>query len=415
MAVNIRVAIAATTLLVATSTASAEPLRVSGIAEAAPPRAAAIPYTKADYEHMLYRRVLVGFYGADVDSDAFKSFRAFVAGKPIGGFVFYERNVASADQVSRLAASLQDSYPGEQFIAIDEEGGAVQRLARLPEVPLVPSARDMARLPRTESFKLYADLAKRLAGFGFNLNFGPVADVDVNPANPVVGGLGRSYGPEADAVIAYAGEFVRAHRLYGVEPVIKHFPGHGSASGDTHDGTVDVTGDWRPDELRPFKTLIADHGVRMLMTSHVTLKAGVLNMHERETVTFSGNAVRFITDELNFDGLIVTDDLTMKAVADAMDLTDAFARAILSGHHLIILSKLQPRVEDRLAEIVSATAARALTDPLLARAIEEADAKLRGFRKGGGRLVRSQAPPRPRWWQKLAKIESDARRGKSAH
>ncbi len=416
MAVKPLVAIAATALLLSALSPSAETLRVSGIPEtiSSTGYVASTPRSKADYEHMLYRRVLVGFFGSDVASDDFKSFRAFVAGKPIGGFVFYERNVASADQVAGLAASLQDSYPGDQFIAIDEEGGAVQRLARLPEIPLLPSAREMARLPRAESFDLYSHLASKLAKLGFNLNFGPVADVDVNPSNPIVGQLGRSYGSESDDVVAYAGEFIRAHRLYGIEPVVKHFPGHGSANADTHDGTVDVTGHWRPDELRPFKQLIADHGVRMLMTSHVTLKSGILNMHEKETVTFSRNAVRYIETEMNHDGLIVTDDLTMKAIADNMDLKDAFARAVLSGHHLIILSKLEPRVEDRLDEIVSTTAARALEDAKLARAIEDADTKLQSFRIARTRIAASQPaqPARPQWWQRLAKIESDARIGR---
>src|SRR5690606_35642736 len=151
------------------------------------------------------------------------------------------------------------------FIMLDQEGGQVQRLTPSVGFAGTPSARDVARGGIEAAEAVYADLARRLAREGFNVNFGPVVDLNLNPDNPVIARFGRAYGRDAASVTAFAAAFVAGHHAAGMGTALKHFPGHGSSLADSHHGFVDVTEVWSPAELEPYRTLIGEGLADMVM------------------------------------------------------------------------------------------------------------------------------------------------------
>ena len=167
------------------------------------------------------------------------------------------RNIESPAQVKALIAHLQAQARGPLLVAVDQEGGRVNRLKPAAGFPESISHEELGRLDQTEeTFRHAAATARTLAELGFNLNLAPVVDLDAHPDNPIIKGKGRSFSSDPEAVARHAAAFVRAHRAAGVLCCAKHFPGHGSATGDTHLGLVDVTATWHERELIPFCRLI---------------------------------------------------------------------------------------------------------------------------------------------------------------
>ena len=170
---------------------------------------------------------------------------------------------------------------------------------------------------------------------GINLNFAPVVDVNINKDNPVIGGLGRSFSPEPDKVAAHAKAFIKGHRKFGVLTAIKHFPGHGSSASDTHTGFVDISNSYQSKELIPFKKLIDSGYADMVMTAHVTNT----NVDPAVPATLSD---RFLTGilrrDLEFKGVIISDDMHMAAIINQFGFEDAIVLAVNAGCDMLIIS-----------------------------------------------------------------------------
>ncbi|MDP3426414.1 MAG: glycoside hydrolase family 3 N-terminal domain-containing protein, partial [Humidesulfovibrio sp.] len=173
-----------------------------------------------------------------------------------------------------------------------------------------------------------------LAAAGINLDFAPVADVNVNPENPVIGGIGRSFSNDPKAVAACAGAFARGLQSRGVLTAAKHFPGHGSSTTDSHLGFTDVTTTWTEAELIPFAELTRQNLADMVMTAHVfdarldpdypaTLSRAVINGILRE--------------RLGFTGVVVTDDLQMRAVAGRYGLKESVRLIVGAGADVLLI------------------------------------------------------------------------------
>ena len=152
------------------------------------------------------------------------------------------RNIESPAQVRALLAHLQAQSKIPLLTAIDQEGGRVNRLKPVYGFPPSISHEELGRMDQlAETYRHAAATAQTLASVGLNLNLAPVVDLDAHPDNPIIKGKGRSFSADPEAVARHAAEFVRAHREHHVLACAKHFPGHGSATGDTHLGLVDVT------------------------------------------------------------------------------------------------------------------------------------------------------------------------------
>ena len=168
---------------------------------------------------------------------------------------------------------------------------------------------------------------------GVNLTFAPCADVDVNPDCPVIGRLGRSFSADASAVTDCCTAWLDGQSQEGVVGCLKHFPGHGSASGDTHAGLVDVTDSWQERELAPYRTLIAQGKVPMVMMAHIVNR----NIDNKYPASLSRRCVDLLRDKLGFQGVVVTDDMAMGAIVNQYGYNEAVALALEAGVDMLCL------------------------------------------------------------------------------
>ncbi len=238
-------------------------------------------------------------------------------------------NIESPRQVRELTASLQHLARSPLLIAIDQEGGKVSRLKEERGFPATLSARALGALDDTTTTALYADATARcLADVGINLNLSPVVDLDLNPDNPIIGRMERSYGANPDRVVAHAAEVITAHHRQGILCTLKHFPGQGSAAKDTHWEFVDATAAWREIELEPYRRIIEAGLCDAIMTSHVYNA----RIDPDYPATLSKRTVTgILRDRLGFDGVVISDDLQMRAISRQYGLEIAVEKAIDAG------------------------------------------------------------------------------------
>jgi beta-N-acetylhexosaminidase len=170
---------------------------------------------------------------------------------------------------------------------------------------------------------------------GLNVNLAPVVDINVNPASPAIGALGRSFSAKADSVVLHAGWFIDEFRKRNICTTLKHFPGHGSASSDSHLGFTDVTSTWTPGELIPYARLLEQNAVDAVMTAHV------FNAH-LDSVYPATLSVATITgilrNQLGYRGVVFSDEMSMKAISGMYGLDEAMELAVNAGVDMLLYS-----------------------------------------------------------------------------
>jgi beta-N-acetylhexosaminidase len=244
----------------------------------------------------------------------------------IGGVIYFARNIVAPDQVAEMSARLQAIAPWPLFIAIDQEGGSVQRL-RAPFVELPPMAALGARGDAGLAERVGRLLGRELRTVGVNWDFAPVLDVDTNPANPVIGK--RSFGRDPALVAALGVALARGLEGEGIVSCGKHFPGHGDTHQDSHHTLPTLPHGLerlREIELPPFAAY-GRAGLASIMTAHVLFPA----LDASLPATLSPSILRLLRDELSFDGLIVSDDLEMKAVSEQYAVEALVTRGVAAG------------------------------------------------------------------------------------
>jgi beta-N-acetylhexosaminidase len=263
------------------------------------------------------------------------------------------RNITSPDQVRGLVDFLLAQAARPLLVAIDQEGGRVNRLKPAYGFPASVSHEELGRMDQPAETHRHAEVtARTLATLGINLNLAPVVDLDAHPDNPVIKGKGRCFSADPAAVVRHAAEFVRAHRAQGVLTCLKHFPGHGSATGDTHLGLVDVTRTWSERELAPFADLITAGLCDMVMSAHVfnaRLDA------ERPATLSRAVLTSLLREKLGFQGVITSDDLEMKAIATHYGLEQSVPAAIEAGVDLLCFGNnlgYDPDIARRVSDIL---------------------------------------------------------------
>jgi beta-N-acetylhexosaminidase len=252
----------------------------------------------------------------------------------VGGVMLFRPNVVDPTQVAALVRNLREASPGVPLVvSVDQEGGLVQRLRQpltvWPDMLSVGSAGDPARTQAVGRA-----LGSELAALGIAWDLAPVLDVHTNPANPVIGN--RAFGRTPEAVIAHALAFWRGLRAAGVLGCGKHFPGHGDTRTDSHHDLPEVGHDparLRAVELAPFAAAAAA-GAEAIMTAHVMFPAIDTQRPATMSRPILGGVLR---GELGFAGLVVSDDLGMKAVADRWPVEEVVVEGLLAGvdHFLI--------------------------------------------------------------------------------
>jgi len=244
------------------------------------------------------------------------------------------RNIINPAQTKELIEHIRHALGAGAWVAVDQEGGRVARLR--PERGFLPSlpARDFARLEPVEQAAEADRQARQLADLGFRVNFAPCVDLAINPENPVIAKHGRAFSDDPGVVTGCAEVFIGAHRRRRIITCIKHFPGHGSAGADSHLGLVDVTrlAD-PPRELLPFRNLIRAGMADMVMTAHI-LNRSIDPVHPATlSPAFINDALR---RDLGYHGVVITDSLDMRALADSCSLEESVVRALNAGVDLLL-------------------------------------------------------------------------------
>ncbi|MBI5653163.1 MAG: glycoside hydrolase family 3 [Chloroflexi bacterium] len=320
----------------------------------APTKGITVTATPDNLDVMIGQILMIGFRGFDANTDS--AIARDLRERHIGSVVLFdydlatqkrERNVQSPEQVKALCAALQNIAPTKLLIAIDQEGGKVARLTERYGFPPTVSQQTLGAKNDLAYTRQVADTtAQTLASAGINLNLAPVVDLNTNPNNPVIGKIERSFSDDANSVTNHALEIMRAHHARNVLTTLKHFPGHGSSKDDSHLGFVDVTQTWSRGELEPYRKIIAAGQCDTIMTAHVFNA----NLDSQLPATLSQNILTgILRAELKFDGVIITDDMGMGAIAQHYGFDHALELAINAGADILALANNSATFDENIA------------------------------------------------------------------
>lgn len=330
--------------------------------------------------------LLVGFRGTTVaEADAIV---ADIGDRNLGGVVLFDkdlpthsdvRNIVSPAQLKALVGGLQERAAVPLIVAVDEEGGLVARLDERHGFPPTYSAAELGRrgdpvFTRQQG----AALATTLLDAGITVNLAPVVDLNVNPTNPIIGALGRSFGADPTTVTAQAEAFIAGHHDIGVLTTLKHFPGHGSSTGDTHLGVVDVTDTWKPVELDPFANVIRDGRADAVLTAHVFNRT----LDPEHPATLSQPIITgILREQLGWQGLVFSDDMQMGAIRQAYGYADAVRLAILAGVDVLTIAQQQVYEEGIVAKTIDIVAGQVADGSISEARIDESYQRIVAFKQ----------------------------------
>ncbi|WP_095991092.1 beta-N-acetylhexosaminidase [Cystobacter fuscus] len=275
------------------------------------------------------RLFMVGFPGPRIDDDF-----ATLMDDGLFGAILFKRNVGTAQETAALCREIKSRADRPFILSVDQEGGRVARLRGEPFTPL-PSMRELGQRQDLALVERVGRLlAHELRAVGFDWNFAPVLDVDTNPTNPVIGD--RSFSRDPDEVARLGVALARGLEAGGVASCGKHFPGHGDTTTDSHLTLPRLPHDLerlRRVELVPFRAF-AQAGLASLMTAHVLFDA----LDPKVPATMSPRALNgLLREELGFDGVLVSDDLEMKAIAGHYSVEEAAVQGTLAGVDLFLV------------------------------------------------------------------------------
>jgi len=332
----------------------------------------AAPSAAQSLEQMAGQMIIVGFQGDDVGDKSVKAAIAEIAAGTLGGVMYLKTNVKNLDAVEAMNDAFRAASPDlPPFITLDQEGGAVERLTESVGFDELPSAAAVVeRYSPDEAEELYAGMARQVAALGFSVNFGPVADLAVNPSNQVITKFGRSYGKSPRTVAAYDEAFIAAHHSAGLLTSLKHFPGHGSSTADSHEGFVDISKTWSPSELDPYRIMFADGYADMVMVGHL-YHSSYAGEGSKLPASLSPQWIDgVLRGDLGFKGVVISDDLEMGAIRKVYDLRATVVRAVNAGTDVLLFANTVKPSSGLAAQIRAILVAEAESDPAFRARIE---------------------------------------------
>jgi beta-N-acetylhexosaminidase len=348
----------------------------------------AAPAVAQTLEQMAGQMIIVGFQGDDADDKSVKAVAAEIAAGDLGGVMYLKPNVKSLKAVKAMNELFRSSSPGlPPFLTLDQEGGAVERLTKAVGFEELPNAATVAdNNSPAEAEDLYAGMARKVADLGFSVNFGPVADLNINPNNPAIGKFGRAYGKSAETVAAYDEAFIAAHHAAGLVTSLKHFPGHGSSADDSHEGFVDISKTWSPAELEPYQIMFADGYADMVMVGHLYHKDYAGKGGGKLPASLSSAWIEgVLRGQLGFKGVVVSDDLEMGAIRKIYDLHDTVVQAVNAGTDVLLFSNTAAASGGLADRIRGILVAEAESDPAFRARIEASYARIVALKARIGR------------------------------
>lgn len=307
-----------------------------------------------DLKAKIGQMLIVGFRGTKTSDNP--AIAGQIKDLNLGGVILFDydnpsksspRNITGPEQVKNLIRDLQSFSKIPLFVSVDAEGGLINRLKEKYGFASFPSAQDLGEKDDPDlTEKTAEELGRELKDAGFNVNFAPDTDVNVNPDNPVIGGLERSFSDNPEKVAEQAIAFINGLHESGIISAIKHFPGHGSSQDDSHLGLVDVTKTYRQEELIPFKKIIEQNQADMVMTAHIVNTKIDPEYPATLSPLFLQNILR---KQLGYKGVIVSDDMQMGAISENYGFEEALVKSINAGCDLLILSNNNSSYDENIA------------------------------------------------------------------
>ncbi len=270
-----------------------------------------------DLDRAIGSLIITGFRGDSLDDSDTRADIKELNRAHIGGVILFDRelstaqprNIRSNAQLERLCNDLRHELGDQLIISIDQEGGRVSRLNTCNGFDSSTDARSFGDLQTVDQQRAADSAAHQLGKTGINLNFAPCVDLALNADSSIIAKKGRSFSDDPSVVIQCARLIIDAHHNRGVRCCIKHFPGHGSAIGDTHQGLVDITDTHDPNEVFPYTKLIEDYGSSLaVMTGHLAHRG-----RDADNPASLSRAMTtgWLREELGFHGVVITDSLDM--------------------------------------------------------------------------------------------------------
>lgn len=291
----------------------------------------------------------------------------------LGGVIFFTKDIQTSEQFKKLTEYIKTISKIQPFLSIDQEGGRVERTENIHGGKKYLSAK--FAYEKGEAFLLHQteQIAKELKSYGINLNFAPCIDTNTNPENPIIGE--RAFSSNPDEVINGERIVSEAYRKNGIIPCIKHYPGHGDASSDSHLTLPEINlplAQMEKIHIKPFKYAI-ENGIEMVMAAHLHCTCFDKNVIP---ASLSKNALSYLRENLQFDGIIISDDMEMKGVA-AYGLAEAFEKGIFAGLDMFICRNSAPETMAAIGEVYQ----KALQDKVLQELIEKSYERILKLKK----------------------------------
>jgi beta-N-acetylhexosaminidase len=333
--------------------------------------------------------LVMGFAGCTLDSQS--SLAQTLSSEGLGGVLLFDKdwstgiygkNLKDQIQIQQLTEQLQyyaaQSKTAPLFVALDYEGGAVDRLTQIPGCPKTKKAIDLASLPEHAFDEEVQRMATTLKNLGFNLNFAPVVDLNLHANQGIIGHLGRSFSKYPKIVADLAGRFVDCFQTQGICCAYKHFPGHGSATADSHKGFVDITDSFDKEELVPYQLLFQQQRQVMVMTAHVIHRQfDDLGLPASLSAAILDGLLR---QSLGYEGVIISDDLQMQAITDHFSINDALVLSINAGADMLIFGNQLGFIE--AVEVIDRIEALVLAGKISPARISEAYLRVMRLKQG---------------------------------
>jgi len=333
------------------------------------------------------RCLFVGIQGTAPSAEELELVR-----RGVGGIILFARNVQEPAQVAELSRTLKAAAPGPLLLSVDQEGGRVQRL-RPPFWTSWPSMRRLGAIDEQGGIlglngaavaeKVGRLIAHELSACGFDLNYAPVVDVDTNPKNPVIGD--RSFSRDPKRVARLGVSLAQGLERAGIASCVKHFPGHGDTSQDSHLTLPRLAQDkerlWHV-ELVPF-VAAARAGLASVMTAHVRFEA-----FDRLPATLSSVSLDLLRKDVEFKGCCISDDLEMRAISETWGVPDAAELAVAAGCDAVLVCHTLRQQHDS----IDAIARGARSGPLSRERLAEASARVEALQKKFARAAQSIDP-----------------------
>ncbi|MFA4838634.1 MAG: glycoside hydrolase family 3 N-terminal domain-containing protein [Candidatus Neomarinimicrobiota bacterium] len=349
-----------------------------------------IVFGEPTFREKIGQMVMVGFTGTTVpDSLAYD-----LSMRNLGGVLLFGQNCQNPTQTGDLTDSIKDLAETPPLIAIDQEGGRVARLGQYNGFSSTPSAFKLGTTFNSEDST--RQIAARMAGWlstcGINVDLAPVVDVNVNPQSPAIGAMERSFSSDPMTVARHASWFIDEFQKRDILTALKHFPGHGSAVGDSHLGFTDISQTWTDSELTPYEELFSQGFEDIVMVGHL-YNSQIDSVYP---ASLSHNAISgLLRDSLGYNGVVISDELFMRAIADTFTLKETVTLAVNAGMN-ILLFKTNLYEGRSLAAVVSDIIMEQIRDGIIDSArIEESYRRITAMKERSNGVVRKFLPTMP--------------------